>query len=86
MSAHPSLQLSTLVNNLKTVSSRLLRSKFKEHLSQYYSKPVLWSRAYCVLSAGGATIDIIRKYIESQKVDDGDGRKVKKNRGQFISP
>lgn len=71
--AHPSLQLSNLVNNLKTVTSRLLRKEYSEHLAKFYWKPVLWTRAYCILSTGGATIDTIKKYIESQKIeDDGD--------------
>ena len=63
---NPTIQPSKLINNLKTVSSRYLRKEFEEHLKQYYWKPVLWSRAYCLLSTGGATIDTIKKYIESQ--------------------
>lgn len=66
ISAHPSMQLSIFVNNLKTVTSRLVRKEFAKHLSKFYWKPVLWTRAYCILSTGGATIETIRKYIESQ--------------------
>ena len=32
----------------------------------YYWKPVFWSRSYCILTTGGATIEIIEKYIKSQ--------------------
>ena len=63
---NPTIQPSKLVNNLKTVSSRYIRSEFETQLKKYYWKPVLWSRAYCLLTTGGATIDIIRKYIENQ--------------------
>ncbi|MCA6367546.1 MAG: IS200/IS605 family transposase [Cytophagales bacterium] len=63
---NPTIQPSKLVNNLKTVSSRYIRSEFKTQMKKYYWKPVLWSRAYCLLTTGGATIDIIRKYIENQ--------------------
>lgn len=42
----PNIMLSKFANNLKTVSSRLIRKEFKEHLNQYYwQKPVLWTRA-----------------------------------------
>lgn len=66
MELNPTVQPSKLINNLKTVSSRYLRKEFESHLKQYYWKPVLWSRAYCLLSTGGATIETIKKYIESQ--------------------
>ncbi|NRA66454.1 MAG: transposase, partial [Pseudobacteriovorax sp.] len=38
-----------------------------EHLAKFYSKPVMWTRAYCLLSAGGAPIEVIKQYIESQE-------------------
>lgn len=64
--SNPNIEPAKLINCLKTVSSRLIRKKYKEHLAQYFWKPVLWTRAYCLLSAGGAPIDIIKKYIENQ--------------------
>lgn len=64
--APPQVQLSKLVNNLKTVSSRLIRKEFSEQLAPYYWKPYFWSNSYLILSTGGATIDIIKKYIEDQ--------------------
>jgi putative transposase len=65
-SAYPNLDLSKFINNLKTVSSRMIRKNFPEHLKGFYYKPVLWTRAYCLLSTGGATIEIIEKYIQNQ--------------------
>jgi putative transposase len=63
---HPSLDLSKLINSIKTVSSRLIRKEFKERVDSYYLKPYFWSRAYCLLTTGGATIDVIKRYIENQ--------------------
>jgi putative transposase len=63
---NPAVQLSKLINNLKTVSSRLIRRDFKKHLSRIYLKPVFWHRSYCLISMGGATIETLRKYIEEQ--------------------
>ena len=64
---HPNIMPSKFINNLKTVSSRLIRKEFEEELKPYYWKPVLWTRAYCLLTTGGATIDVIREYILKQK-------------------
>lgn len=66
LSAHPSLELSRLINNWKTISSRLLRKKYPKQLGKYYLKPALWTRAYCLLSSGGATIETIQNYIKKQ--------------------
>jgi len=66
---HPNIMLSKFINNLKTVTSRLIRKEFSEHLSKYFWKPVLWSRAYCILTTGGANIETIKKYIEKQGQD-----------------
>jgi hypothetical protein len=63
---NPTIQLSKLVNNLKTVSSRLIRRDFRQHVNRIYRKPVFWHRSYCLISTGGATIEILRKYIEEQ--------------------
>ncbi|MAE20755.1 transposase [Candidatus Poribacteria bacterium] len=67
ISLHPSIAPASLVNVLKSVTSRLSKKHFGEHLKQYYwGTNALWSRSYCLLSVGGATIEVINKYIESQ--------------------
>ena len=66
LNATPNIQLSILVNNLKTVSSRLIRRDFKAIISKVYWKPVFWHRSYCIVTAGGAPLEVIRRYIEEQ--------------------
>lgn len=67
LSLNPKVAPSTFVNNLKTVSSRLIRKEFQEHLNKiYWKKPVFWSRSYCILSCGGAPLSVIKQYIEQQ--------------------
>ncbi len=66
LSMNPKVAPSIFVNNIKTVSSRLIRRDFKNELSKYYNKPVFWSRSYCILSCGGAPLSIIKQYIEQQ--------------------
>ncbi len=66
LSLPPDVRLSEFVNALKTGTSRRLRSGFAEQVNRHYRKPVLWSRSYCVISAGGAPLEVLRRYIEAQ--------------------
>jgi len=61
----PKISISKLVNSLKGVSSRMLRKEFPT-IQKYYWKGVLWSPSYFAASCGGATLDVIQKYIQSQ--------------------
>ena len=63
----PRVRLSDLINNLKTVTSRRLRAEFPSLRAAYRGKAVLWSPSYCIISAGGAPIEILRQYVENQK-------------------
>ena len=65
--SNPQTQLSKLINNFKTVSSRLIRKEFRDYLKKYYWKDFFWSPSYCLLSVGGASIEVIKEYIRSQK-------------------
>ncbi len=70
---HPDLELSKLVNNLKSVSSRKLRQEFSQHLLLFYSKDVFWNGSYFIASCGGVTVSTLRKYIENQNTpENGD--------------
>ena len=62
----PDVAPSKLVNTLKTISSRTIRKEFAEHINKFYWKPVFWTGAYCVISAGGAPLDVLRQYIQNQ--------------------
>ncbi|MGF1479147.1 MAG: IS200/IS605 family transposase [Cyanophyceae cyanobacterium] len=66
LDVNPKVAPSKLVNNLKTVSSRLVRKEFSDYLSGFYRKPVLWSLGYAVNSCGGATLEKIKDYIKNQ--------------------
>ncbi|RZA27269.1 MAG: hypothetical protein EOP10_00730 [Proteobacteria bacterium] len=55
---------SKLVNNLKTVTFRLVRKEFSNHVARFYWKPVFWSRTYCLLSVGGTPLSVLKQYIE----------------------
>lgn len=61
----PTAAPSVVANNLKTVSSRLLRSRCPP-VRRFYKEPVLWSRSYFVSSCGGAPLAVIKRYIQAQ--------------------
>ena len=63
---NPKVAPSVLVNNLKSISSRLIRQEFAFQLRKVYWKPVFWSRSYCILSCGGAPLTVLKQYIEQQ--------------------
>ncbi len=75
MSIHPALDISTLINNLKTASARRVRSRYAEHLGKFYSRPLFWHRAYYVCSVGGATLATIKAYVEKQGTEEHARRK-----------
>lgn len=63
----PDKPLSTLIGNLKTVSSRLIRKEFPELSEKYfYGKPHFWTGAYFVASCGGVTVEHLKRYVENQ--------------------
>lgn len=67
---HPALDISVLINNLKTASARRTRNRFTEHIAKFYSKPLFWHRAYFVGSVGGATLETVRAYVDAQGTED----------------
>ena len=67
---HPGIELSKLVNSVKTVTSRKLRSEFSERVDRFYSKDVLWNGSYFIASCGGVTVSALKKYIEGQDSPD----------------
>ena len=63
--AQPHSELSKFINAYKSASSRLLKKEFPEIRSKLWQE-YFWSRSYCLLTTGGAPIEVIRPYIETQ--------------------
>lgn len=61
----PKVAVSSLVNSLKGVSSRLLKKHFPSIRNKLWHGS-LWSSSYFAGSCGGAPISILRQYIQSQ--------------------
>ena len=62
---HPNTGLSKFINAYKSASSRLIKKEFPQ-IRKILWKEMFWSRSFCLLTTGGANIDTIRQYIETQ--------------------
>ena len=63
--AKPATEISRFINAYKSASSRLLKKEYPEIRNRLW-KEYFWSRSFCLITAGGAPIEVIREYIESQ--------------------
>ena len=63
--AHPNTEMSKFINTYKSASSRLIKKSFPAVRRKLW-KEMFWSRSFCLLTTGGAPIEMIRKYIERQ--------------------
>ena len=63
--AQPHSNLSKFINAYKSASSRLIKREFPE-IRQRLWKEFFWSRSYCLITTGGAPLEVLKQYIESQ--------------------
>ena len=63
--ACPNTEISKFMNAYKSASSRLIKIEYPE-IKEKLWKEAFWSKSYCLISTGGVTIDVIKKYIETQ--------------------
>ena len=63
--SEPNSNISKFINAYKSVSSRLIKKEYPSIKSRLY-KEAFWSQSFCLISVGGANIETIKKYIESQ--------------------
>lgn len=63
--SEPNSNISKFINAYKSASSRLIKKEYPSIRSRLY-KEAFWSQSFCLISMGGANIETIKKYIESQ--------------------
>lgn len=63
----PKVSLSKLVMSLKGVSSKMVREKKYPEITSRIRGDSLWSASYFAGSCGGASLEVIKAYIESQE-------------------
>lgn len=72
--AHPNTQLSRFLNAYKSASSRLLKKEFPRIREKLW-KEAFWSQSFCLLTTGGAPVEVLRQYIESQGMNEKKGKR-----------
>ncbi len=65
LTAKPNTELSKFINAYKSASSRRIKNEFPE-IKESLWKRYFWSQSYCLLTVGGAPLEVLKKYIESQ--------------------
>ena len=63
--SEPNSNISKFINAYKSASSRLIKKEYPSIRSRLY-KEAFWSQSFCLISTGGVSIEIVKKYIESQ--------------------
>lgn len=64
LSVDPQYGVNSVVKRMKGASSRLLRQEYPWLKSRI---PSLWTNSYFVCTVGGATLEVVKQYIEDQK-------------------
>ena len=63
--SEPNSNISKFINAYKSASSRLIKKEYPSIKLMLY-KEAFWSQSFCLISTGGADIETIKNYIESQ--------------------
>jgi len=63
----PRHAVANLVGKLKGKSSYFLRQEFWDEIKPKLWGAHFWSPSYCVVSCGGAPLDVVKAYVENQR-------------------
>lgn len=63
--SEPTTNLSKFINAYKSASSRLIKIAYPEIKDKLYQE-AFWTKSYCLLTSGGASIDVIKQYVKTQ--------------------
>lgn len=66
--AHPNSEISKFINAYKSASSRLIKNEFP-NIKKFLWKEAFWSKSFLLLTTGGAPIEVLNEYIETQGED-----------------
>ncbi|WP_441361647.1 IS200/IS605 family transposase [Acholeplasma laidlawii] len=66
--AHPNSEISKFINAYKSASSRLIKNEFP-NIKKFLWKEAFWSESFLLLTTGGAPIEVLNEYIETQGED-----------------
>jgi REP-associated tyrosine transposase len=83
----PKSNLSKCINAYKSASSRLIKKEFSDIKRELW-KEYFWSRSFCVMTVGGAPLEVIKRYIETQGMQEAYNKgykyRLSPNKGQKV--
>jgi putative transposase len=68
--SHPKSNFSKFINAYKSASSRLIKKEYPIIKKQLW-KEFFWTRSFCLITAGGAPLEVLKKYIQKQGENNG---------------
>jgi putative transposase len=74
--SQPTLDIPKYINTIKTITSREIRKEFPEVKALLWEDS-FWSRSYFIATTGQVTLDILKRYVESQNEQ---GKDIQSNR------
>jgi len=72
VAVHPKVAVSNLVGKLKGKSSYMIKREYWDHVKNMLWGDHFWSPSYCVVSCGGASLDVVKQYIANQNTPPSD--------------
>lgn len=72
--SEPKTELVAFINAYKSASSRLIKKEFP-HIRRHLWKEYFWSRSYFLATTGGVTLEVLKKYVENQGIEDNRPKK-----------
>lgn len=72
--AEPKSDLVAFINAYKSASSRLIKKEFP-NIRKYLWKSYFWSKSYFLATTGGITLEVLKKYVEYQGIEDNRPKK-----------
>jgi putative transposase len=61
----PNTELSKFINAYKSSTSRMIKKNFPYVRSKLWESS-FWTKSFCLITSGGVTTDVIKRYIETQ--------------------
>ena len=63
--AHPNTELSKFINAYKSSTSRMIKKNYPNVKTKLW-KSSFWTKSFCLITSGGVTTEVIKKYIKTQ--------------------
>lgn len=70
--ATPLLNITKYINAIKTITSREIQRNFPDVKNELYDNK-FWSPSYLLATSGQVTLDILKKYVDSQEAKGHEG-------------